>query len=91
MKYYVKMYRKQSNGKSEGIYNPCGVDYNVIINLKTLKGVLNRIKKWNIPVDVIKLEIYTFWDVYKDNSYKLVYDLDIPEEEGYYKNIAKYL
>ena len=87
MKYYVKMYRKQSNG----IYNPCGMDYNDIIDLKTLRGVLNRIKNWSIPADVVKLEIYTFWDVYNDDSYKLVYSLNIPKEEGYYKNIEKYL
>ena len=87
MRYYVKMYREQSNG----IYNPCGMDYNHIVDLKTLRGVLNRIKEWSIPGDVIKLEIYTFWDVYRDDSYKLVYTLNIPKEEGYYKNIAKYL
>ena len=86
--FYVKMYRMQGNK----LYNPCGMDYNYITkDLKTLRGLLNRIKSWSVPANVEKIEIYTFYDVYRDDSYKLVYTLNIPKEEGYYKNIAKYL
>ena len=49
------------------MYNPVGSTYTVIINdLKTVRGVKNRIKKMFFPKDVVELHICS--SVYPTNS-----------------------
>lgn len=75
-----------------GELQPCGMDYNGIINdLKTLRGVLNRVKKWQIKGDITKIEIYrnTSNNMY-DNDV-LVYSKEIPASKEYFRSIDKYL
>ena len=76
-----------------GEEQPCGIDYNMIINdLKTLRGVLNRMKKWSIRGNITKVEIYrnNGHNIYDDNDI-LVYSKEIPTSKEYFRSIAKYL
>lgn len=86
MVYWIKFY--------VGKLQPCGMDYNGIINdLKTLRGVLNRIKKWQIRGDITKIEIYRNAgnNIYDDDNDILVYSKEIPSSEEYFRSIDKYL
>lgn len=77
-----------------GKEQPCGMDYNMIINdLKTLRGVLNRMKKWSIRGNITKVEIYrnNGHNIYDDNNDVLVYSKDIPASDEYFRTIDKYL
>ena len=54
-------------------YRLLGSDNEFIVNdLKTLKGVLNRIHKYNIN-NGKDFEIYQFYGQFLDNNIKLVY------------------
>ena len=82
--WYVKMYVNN--------FNPCGMDYNYITkDLKTLKGLKNRMKNWSIPGKVNKIEIYNFTNVYDENTYKLIDNIEIPTSNKCFRNIEKYL
>lgn len=86
MVYWIRFYV----GKEQ----PCGMDYNGIINdLKTLRGVLNRIKKWQIRGNITKIEIYRNAgnNIYDDDNDVLVYSKEIPSSEEYFRNISEYL
>ena len=86
MVYWIRFYV----GKEQ----PCGMDYNGIINdLKTLRGVLNRIKKWQIRGNITKIEIYRNAgnNIYDDDNDVLVYSKEIPTSEKYFRNISEYL
>lgn len=44
-------------------YNPCGSDYTAILqDLKTVRGVKNRIKNWQWRKNVIELHIVRYYD-----------------------------
>lgn len=86
MVYWIRFYV----GKEQ----PCGMDYNGIINdLKTLRGVLNRVKKWQIRGNITKIEIYRNAgnNIYDDDNDVLVYSKEIPTSEEYFRNISEYL
>ena len=86
MVYWIRFYV----GKEQ----PCGMDYNDIIkDLKTLKGVINRIKKWKIRGNITKVEIYrnTSNNIYDNENDVLVYSQEIPESNEYFRSIDKYL
>lgn len=86
MVYWIRFYV----GKEQ----PCGMDYNGIINdLKTLRGVLNRIKKWSVRGNISKIEIYRNAgnNIYDDDNDVLVYSKEIPTSEEYFRSIDKYL
>lgn len=86
MVYWIRFYV----GKEQ----PCGMDYNGIINdLKTLRGVLNRVKKWQIRGNISKIEIYRNAgnNIYDDDNDVLVYSKEIPTSEEYFRNISEYL
>lgn len=86
MVYWIRFYV----GKEQ----PCGMDYNGIINdLKTLRGVLNRIKKWSVRGNITKIEIYRNAgnNIYDDDNDVLVYSKEIPSSEEYFRNISEYL
>ena len=85
MVYWIRFY--------VGNEQPCGMDYNDIIkDLKTVKGVVNRIKKWKIRGNITKVEIYrnNGHNIYDDNDI-LVYSKEIPTSKEYFRSIAKYL
>jgi hypothetical protein len=53
--------------------HPCGSDWTTIIHdLKTIRGVKNRVKSGWIHKDAVKANIYTAFNVYNRDSYKLV-------------------
>lgn len=53
-------------------YNPLGTDYCVVISdLKTLRGVLNRITKWVWPKSVVEIRIYSVRNVFDRETYVL--------------------
>lgn len=53
-------------------YNPLGSDYcQIIHDLKTLRGVLNRIRKWRWAEGVIEIRIYSVRNVFDRESYVL--------------------
>lgn len=86
MVYWIRFYV----GKEQ----PCGMDYNGIINdLKTLRGVLNRVKKWQIRGNINKIEIYrnASNNIYDNDNDVLVYSKEIPTSEEYFRSIDKYL
>ena len=59
------------------LYNPCGSDYTVIIrDLKTLKGIKNRIKNYMIPKDVVQIRIYRVSSVTDRETYNLIDTID---------------
>lgn len=59
------------NGKE---YNPCGSDYGIIYrDLKTVKGVYNRIKNSKWRKDVIRVDIYRGHALYDNDSFIKMY------------------
>ena len=63
------------------IYNPCGTEYAMTYkDLKTLRGVLNRIKKWypfnKMEKEVVQVRIYNYHNFYDKNTYTLVCEFD---------------
>lgn len=77
-----------------GAEQPCGMDYNGVINdLKTLRGVLNRVKKWSVRGNISKIEIYrnNGNNIYDNDNDVLVYSKEIPTSKEYFRSIDKYL
>lgn len=74
MNYFVKIYKKDK--KTNEIYNPCGCDGSWIINdLKTLRGVKNRILKNEYLINNknnVKFEIYSYTNIFNDDTFKLL-------------------
>ena len=55
------------------LYNPCGCDYTRIIHdLKTIKGVKNRIKNWKWQKDVVEVYICSSANPTNDDCDKLI-------------------
>ena len=51
----IESYVVDKNGR---VHNPCGSNYCAIFHdLKTLRGVLNRIRDWKFPKDVIEVRV----------------------------------
>ena len=84
--FYVKMYREDGT-------QPCDMDYNMISEgeLKTLRGMVNRIKKWSIRGDVTRIEVYTYRDLFDDDTFTLEWSKEIPYSSYYWKTIENYL
>lgn len=77
-----------------GELQPAGMDYNDIIkDLKTLRGVLNRVKKWSVRGNITKIEIYrnNGNNIYDNDNDVLVYSKEIPTSKEYFRSIEKYL
>ena len=86
MNWCIRMLRE--DGK-----NPCGSDYTFIeTGLKTLRGVKNRMKKWeHVRGDVVKIEIYTYLDFYRDDTFRLIDTIEIPKSNKFSRSIAEYI
>ena len=72
-KWYIELFVDNGQG---GVYHPCGTDYAMIYDdLKTLRGVLNRMKKWSWKheKEIVGVKIYTYTDLYEDDTYELQY------------------
>ena len=53
--------------------NPCGSEYSFIIrDLKTLRGVKNRLKNYPIKSNVVQLNIYSCTNVYDEKTFRLL-------------------
>lgn len=55
-------------------YNPCGTDYTILYDdLKTLTGVLNRLKRLTpfdkMPMKVIGFKIFSYTNIYDRDDY----------------------
>lgn len=70
LNFYIKLYNKNGD-------NPCGCTYNYLCRneLKTVKGMINRINRgyYYLLKDISKIEVYEYADIYKEDTYKLVY------------------
>lgn len=59
--------------KTKELYHECGTDYTTIIkDLKTLRGVKNRLKNFYIPKNVKKIKIYKSSNIYNKDNYTLL-------------------
>ena len=73
--WYIDLYVKDNNGE---IFHTLGNVYcEFYDDLKTLRGVINRLKKLNfgkLPLEVVGLKIYNYKNLYDKNSYELIID-----------------
>lgn len=73
--WYIDLYVKDNNGE---IFHKLGNDYcEFYDDLKTLRGVINRLKKLNfdnLPLEVVGLKIYNYKNLDDKNSYELIID-----------------
>lgn len=54
----------------------CGSSYAGFINdLKTVKGVTRRLKTYMFPQDVERIKVYSFTDVFDDETYTLIKEI----------------
>ena len=54
--------------------NPCGTEYCVIIHdLKTLRGVRNRLRKFHWNKDIVEIRIYSVSNIFNRETYNLQY------------------
>lgn len=87
-KYFiVELYVLDHKGRP---YNPCGSDYTILYkDLKTLTGVLNRLKRLapfdKMPMEVIGFKIFSYTDIYNRDDY--VKYVDTIEPYNKYDNI----
>ena len=66
MSYYVKFFN--ANGE-----NPCGSSWNHIVSdLKTVKGVSNRVKNYPKPNGYSHYEIYRYTNLFNEKTFTLV-------------------
>ena len=66
MSYYVKFFN--ANGE-----NYCGSSWNHIVgDLKTVKGVSNRVKNYPKPNGYSHYEIYRYTNLFDENTFTLV-------------------
>jgi hypothetical protein len=69
---------KQYETTEPYLYNPCGTDYSFIFrDLKTLKGVKNRLKKFSLRKDIVKLQIFTYTNIFNDDTFRLLEEIPI--------------
>ena len=55
------------------LYHPCGSEYSIIVrDLKTLRGVKNRLKNYRIPPNVVQLNVYSYTNIYDEKTFKLL-------------------
>lgn len=47
--------------------NPCGTGYGMFVNLKTIRGLENRMSTWHEREDVTRIAVYEFSDRDKFN------------------------
>lgn len=71
-------------------YNPCDSEYTILYDdLKTLTGVLNRLKRHTpfdkMPMEVIGFKIYSYTDIYNGDDF--VKYVDTIEPFNRYDNI----
>lgn len=65
------------------LYNPLGSEYCVIIHdLKTLRGVKNRIRKFCWSDRVVEIRIYSTTEVLDRETYKLEYTIIRSDNNG---------
>ena len=72
-KWYIELFVENGQG---GVWHPCGTEYTMIYDdLKTLRGVLNRMKKWDwrSEKEIVGVKIYNYWRLYDDDTYTLVF------------------
>lgn len=76
-KWYIKLLVRRGNE----LVHPCGTDYSMLYDdLKTLRGVINRMKKWSPfitdkvkpGVEVVGFEIYNYTNLYDEDTHRLV-------------------
>ncbi len=71
MNYLVEYFVRNKQGQ---LINPCGSDYSFLVkDLKTLKGVINRAKKY-APTEAVQFSITTYTNLYDLTSYEMVYE-----------------
>lgn len=67
---FIVEFLKEDN-KTKELYNPCGSDYTTIIrDLKTIKGVKNRLKGYSRE-GIKQINIYSVTNIYNRNTYVL--------------------
>lgn len=75
--WYIQLLVRRGNE----IIHPCGTDYSVLYNdLKTLRGVINRMKKWNpfitnkvkVGAEIVGFKIYNYTNLYDEDTHTLV-------------------
>lgn len=67
MKYLIEYYIKDQSGKT---FCPLGTDYKSIVELKTLQGVTRHTERY-MPSKAALAKIYSFSDIYNEDTYKL--------------------
>ena len=73
--WYIDLYVKDNNGKISHMLGNVYCEF--YDDLKTLRGVINRLKKLNfdkLPLKVVGLKIYNYKNLYDKNSYELIID-----------------
>ena len=56
------------------LVNPCGSDYCIIIHdLKTLRGVKNRMAEWRWSDAFVEVRVYTVTNIFDRETYNLQY------------------
>ena len=66
-KWYVKSI---AEGKEGTEYHPCGTDYTQIVTLKTLRGVLKRVKNNQYRKNVVRVDVFLDYDGIAIHSFK---------------------
>lgn len=70
MFYITRVYLNPQTGEE---YRLSGSEHEAFIHdLKTVDGLRRRIKKWKMPANVVRVEIYTYSEMYRENTYRLV-------------------
>ena len=66
MSYFVKFYHVDGE-------NPCGSNWNhIITDLKTVRGVSNRVKNYPKPNGYSHYEIYRYTNLFNENTFTLI-------------------
>lgn len=66
-KYLVRYYIRNGHG---ALMSPCGTSHQMIVHLKTLKGTINRARRY-APNDAVRIAVYEF------HSMKLLEDIEL--------------
>ena len=88
MPFFAKAYERRydEKTKSEYLYHPLGSSHSWICDdLKTVRGFVRRIKNssWKHNCRISKVEIYSYWNVFDENTYKLLW---VIEEDELHEN-----
>ncbi len=87
-KWYIELLVNR-NGE---LVNPCGTDYSMIYeDLKTLNGVINRIKKWypitKLNQEVVSIKIYNYTNFFNKDTHILIFEAS--KNDYIFKNIVE--